>query len=151
MPRKKQTDKTRLDKPTTADMMDISESKDALSASESSREEAEAIPFAEIVAETGSNDEKAAAPHFPEAEVDAALISAPTPDSDALDKAIQEARDHGRPAQDEPAHSPVIAYEQPALLAIPRRQAFPAELISPPPPVVLATVGLMLIFLLALD
>ena len=93
-----------------------------------------------------SDDGKADVPHFAEAE--AAPISTPALDSDALDEAIQEARAHGRPAQDKPAHSSVIAYEQPALLAIRTREVFTPE-IAPPPPVVLAAVGIILICLLA--
>ena len=104
------------------------------------------MPFAEIITEMESDDEKVDAPHF--AEADASTIPTSALDGDTLDKAIQEARAHGRPTQDAPAHSSVIAYEQPALLAIPRREVFTPE-IAPPPPVILATVGIMLIFLLA--
>jgi len=146
MPRKKQSDKSPLREPTTSDRADISEREQALSATGLSPEEAEDVPFGEIVAEMESDDEKVDVPHF--AEADAAPISTHALDSDALDEAIQEARTHARPAQDKPAHPSVIAYEEPALLAIPRREAFTPE-IAPPPPVVLAAVGIVLIFLLA--
>ena len=146
MPRKKQSDKTLLEEPTSSDMTNVSEPEQALSATGLSPQEAEDVPFAEIIAEMGSDDEKVDVPHF--AEAGAATIPTPALDSDALDKAIQEARAHGRPAQDAPAHSSVIAYEQPALLAIARREVFTPE-IGPPPPVVLAAVGMILIFLLA--
>ena len=146
MPRKKQSDKTLLEEPTNLDRTDVSEPEQALSATGLSPQEAEDVPFAEIIAEMESDDEKVDVPHF--AEANAATIPTPALDSDALDKAIQEARAHGRPEQDEPAHSPVIAYEQPALMAIPRREVFAPE-IAPPPPVFLAAAGIILISLLA--
>ncbi len=111
-----------------------------------SQEEAEAIPFAEIIAEMGSDDEKADVPYF--AEAAATPTSTSASDNDALDAAIQEARTPTQPAQDKPAHSPVIAYEQPGLMAIPEQKGFPVE-ISPPPLIVLAAAAITLIFLLA--
>jgi hypothetical protein len=146
MPRKKQTDKTPLEEPTISDTTDISEPEERLSATGISQEEPEAIPFAEIIAEMESDDEKVNVPHF--ADADAAHISTPALDHDALDKAIQEARAHAQPEQDEPAHSPVIAHEQPALMAIQRREVFAPE-IAPPPPVFLAAAVIILICLLA--
>jgi hypothetical protein len=146
MPRKKQTDKTALEEPKISNTTDIAEPEQARSAMRLSLEEAEDAPFAEIIAEMETDDEKVDVPHF--AEADAETISTHALDSDALDKAIQEARSAAQPAQDKSAHSAVIAYEQPALLAIPGREVFPPE-IAPPPPVVLAAAGIMLIFLLA--
>ena len=144
MPRKKQADDTPLKELTVSDTTDISKPEQARSAARPSPED---IPFAEIIAEMEGYDEKVEAPHF--AEADEAPISTPSLDSDALDEAIQEARAHGhpRPAPDKPAHSPVSAYEQPALLAIPGREVFPPET-APPPPVLLAAAGIILIFLL---
>jgi hypothetical protein len=144
MPRKKQNDETLLEEPSISDTTDISKTKQARSAARLSTED---MPFAEIIAETEGDDERVDAPYFVEADFEP--VSTPAPDSDALDEAIQEARAHRRPRQDKPAHSPAITYEQPALLAIPGRELSQPEM-APPPPVVLAAVGFMLISLLSL-
>ncbi len=73
MPRKKQSDKKLLEEPTNSDRTDISEPEQALSATGLSPQEAEEVPFAEIIAEMESDDEKVDVPHF--AEADAATYS----------------------------------------------------------------------------
>lgn len=146
MPRKKPSDKSPLEEPAISDVTKVPEPAEGLSATGISQEEAEAIPFAEIIAETESEGQKVDVPHF--ADADAARDSSPALDSDALDKAIQEARAHGRPAQDGPAHGSLIPQEQPAFIGFPRREDFAPE-IAPPPPVFLAAAGIILICLLA--
>ncbi len=144
MPRKKQTDKPPSKESTLSKAADIPELEESPSVEVISRKEAEDMPFGEIIPEMGSGDEIVDVPHFAEEETP---ISSPTLEKDALDAAIQEARAHSQSVQDQPAHSLAIPQEQPALITFPTREPLPSE-IAPPPLIILAATGIMLIFLL---
>ena len=145
MPRKKQSDGKSLKEPKISGETDVSAPGPDQSPEKIIGAHVEDVPFAEIIEEMGSGGEKVNVPYF--AEADEIPVSIPALDHDALDAAIQGARAIVQPAHDKPAHSSMIAYEQPALIAISGPEDFPAE-IAPPPLIVLAA-GTMLIFLLA--
>jgi hypothetical protein len=145
MPRKKQTEGKSLKEPKTSGATDVSAPEAGQSEKRIIGAHVEDVPFAEIIQEMESGDERVNVPYF--AEADEIPVSIPALDHDALDAAIQGARAIVQPAHDKPAHSSMIAYEQPALITIPGRADFPAE-IAPPPLIVLAA-GTMLVFLLA--
>lgn len=145
MPRKKQTDGKSLKEPKISGETDVPAPGPDQSSETIIGAHVEDVPFAEIISEMGSRDEDLNVPYFVEAEE--IPVAIPALDHDALDAAIQGARAIVQPAQDKPAHGSMIAFEQPALIAIPRREDFPTE-IAPPPLVVLAA-GTMLVLLLA--
>ncbi|MGO9121730.1 MAG: hypothetical protein ACLQPD_29485 [Desulfomonilaceae bacterium] len=145
MPRKKETDKTPVKKPTISDTADISELEEQPVPRRRSKKKTEDIPFAEVLPETGSDDDKMDVPHFSKTD-EALVISAD--EADALDIAIEEARSYPQSVQDEPIHNSAVSEEQPASGVIHSRQIFPAEVASPPL-MIFGFAVIMLIYILA--
>jgi hypothetical protein len=151
MPRKKQTDKTPVKKPAISDTADISELEEQPPANGISPAKAEDIPFAEVLPESVSDDDKMDVPHFSKTD-ESPIISAD--EADALDVAIEGARSYPQSVQDEPIHDSVVSEEVPAPEIIHSRQIFPTEAaeiaeVASPPLVVFGFAVIMLIYILA--
>lgn len=145
MPRKKKTDETPVQKPAISDAADISELEEQPPAKGVSPEKAEDIPFAEVLPESGSDDDEMDVPHFLRSD-EFPVISAD--EADALDVAIEEARTYPQPDQDKPTSDSADFEEQPESEVNHIRQIFQTEL-APPPLMVFAFAGIMLIYILA--
>jgi hypothetical protein len=141
MPRKKNIDK----EPGISETVNISGSEEQPVPRRRSKKKTEDIPFAEVLPETGNDDDKMDVPHF--SKTDESPITSAV-EADALDVAIEEARSYPQSVQDEPIHNSAVSEEQPAPEIIHSRQIFPAE-VAPPPLMILAFAGIMLIYILA--
>jgi hypothetical protein len=141
MPRKKNIDK----EPGISETVNISSSEEQPVPRRRSKKKTEDIPFAEVLPESVSDDDKMDVPHFSKTD-ESPVISGD--EADALDVAIEEARSYPQSVQDQPIHDSSISEEQPASEAISTRQIFPAE-VAPPPLMILAFAAIMLIYFLA--
>lgn len=156
MPRKKKIDNTTIEGPAISDTADISALEEQPVPRRRSKKKTEDIPFAEVLPETGSDDDYMDVPHFSKTG-ESPTISAD--EADALDVAIQEARSYKQPVQDQPTHDyihagePVVqenntAEAQPAPGVILGRQILPVE-VAPPPLMIFGFAVIMLIYILA--
>jgi len=151
MPRKKKIDNTIIEEPAILDTADISELGKQPVPRRRSKKKTEVIPFAEVLPETVSDDDKMDVPHFTKTD-ESPVISAD--EADALDVAIEEARFYPQSIQDEPVHNPAVSEEQPAPEIIHSPQIFPAEVaevagVASPPLMILGFAAIMLIYILA--
>ncbi len=142
MPRKKKTD-TESTIPDAADILALEEKPIPR---RRSKKKTEDIPFAEVLPETGSDDDTMDLPHFLEAD-EAPILSA-SQEADALDMAIEQARSLPQPLQEEPVHDLELPEEHPVSGAILEQQVSEYE-VAPPPLMVLGFVGIVLIYFLA--
>jgi hypothetical protein len=140
MPRKKN-----IDKEPGIETVNISGSEEQPVPRRRSKKKTEDIPFAEVLPENGSDDDKMDVPHFLKTDA-SPIISAV--EADALDVAIEGARSYPQSIQDEPVHNPAVSEEQPESGVIYSRKIFQTE-VSPPPLMVLAFAGIILIYFLA--
>jgi hypothetical protein len=141
MPRKKNIDK----EPGISETVNISSSEEQPVPRRRSKKRTEDIPFAEVLSENVSDDDKLDVPHFLKADA-SPIISAD--EADALDVAIEEARVYTQSVQDEPTHDSALSEEMPSSRAIHEKRILPVGA-TPPPLLVLAFTGIMLIYFLA--
>ena len=148
MPRKKKIDNTTIEEPAISDTADISALEEQPVPRRRSKKKTEDIPFAEVLPEAGSDDDKMDVPHFSKTD-ESPVISADG--ADALDIAIEEARSHPQNIQDEPVYNSAVSEEQPAPEIIHSPQIFPAEVagVASPPLMIFGFAVIMLIYILA--